>query len=187
MIGFDQGLLERIQSGFANLSESDAETYETHPILSHNLACHFDPDAAVAEIVRNHHERFDGSGFPDGLKGETIPWLARCLAVAVHVVDNTAPHPAALEAVIAQSGRALDPAAVTLFCRIPSLVDDPALFRTPLPSEIPAGLTLAAPLYGDRAGAFHLDSKLTTEDLVKKLAPPIDRSTQLGQRLQVLG
>jgi len=187
MIGFDQSLLERIQSGFANLSESDADTYETHPILSHNLACHFDPDPVVAAIVRSHHEHFDGSGFPEGLKGDAIPWLSRCLAVAVHVVDNVAPHPAALEAVIAQSGRTLDPAAVTLFCRIPSLVDDPALFRTPLPSEIPSNLSLVAPVYGDKAGSFHLDSKLTTEDLVKKLAPPIDRSTQLGQRLHVLG
>jgi len=34
------------------------------------------------EIIRHHHERFDGKGYPDGLKGEQIPKLARILCVA---------------------------------------------------------------------------------------------------------
>lgn len=187
MLGFDHALLERLHGGGAPWSDADRDIYETHPLLSYHLACHFDPDPAIAEIVRNHHEGFDGSGFPQGLKGDAIPWLARCLAVAVHLVENPALHPAALEAVIGQSGRTLDPAAVTLFCRIPGLVDDPALFRAPQPGEFMTGLGLAAPLYGAAGSAFHQDRQFTTEDLVKKLAPPVDPSTQLGQRLHVLG
>ncbi len=35
----------------------------------------------VLQIVRNHHERLDGSGFPDGLRGESIPMVARLVAV----------------------------------------------------------------------------------------------------------
>jgi len=34
------------------------------------------------EVIRCHHERFDGAGYPDGLKGEEIPFLGRILAVA---------------------------------------------------------------------------------------------------------
>ena len=187
MIGFDHSLIERFNNDFANLTETETETYETHPLLSYNLASHFDPDPVIATLVRNHHECFDGSGFPEGLKGDAIPWLARCLAVAVQLVENPSAHPAALEAVIAQSGRTLDPAAVNLFCRIPSLVDNPELFRTPLPSELLASLDLTEPVYGPDSSVFNRDSKLSTEDLLKKLAPPIDRSTKLGQRLQALG
>jgi hypothetical protein len=55
---------------------------------------------------------------------EGIPWLARCLAVAVHLVEKPVPHPAALEHLLAQAGRTLDPAAVKLFFRIPNLVGD---------------------------------------------------------------
>lgn len=41
------------------------------------------PDlATVIPIVRNHHERFDGKGYPDGLAGEAIPRLARVVAIA---------------------------------------------------------------------------------------------------------
>jgi putative two-component system response regulator len=36
----------------------------------------------IATIIRHHHERFDGRGYPDGLSGEDIPMLARVLAVA---------------------------------------------------------------------------------------------------------
>ena len=187
MIGFEPALLERVLGNSASLSDADAETYETHPILSHNLACHFDPDPVVAEIVRNHHEHFDGSGFPAGIKGDTIPWLARCLAVAVHLVEKPVPHPAALEHLLAQAGRTLDPAAVKLFFRIPNLVGDAPLFRAPQPGQPGGGQTLATPLYSSEGSAFSLDTSLTTRDLVKKLAPPVDRSTQLGQRLQTLG
>ena len=187
MIGFEPALLERILGQTASLSDADTETYETHPILSHNLACHFDPDPVVAEIVRNHHEHFDGSGFPAGIKGDAIPWLARCLAVAVHLVEKPVPHPAALEHLLAQAGRTLDPAAVDLFFRIPNLVGDAALFRAPQPGQPSSGQSQAAPVFSLEGSALHLDTSLTTQDLVKKLAPPIDRSTQLGQRLQTLG
>ena len=44
----------------------------------------------VAPIVRHHHERFDGNGFPDGLKGEEIPRLARLLALAEAWVEGLA-------------------------------------------------------------------------------------------------
>jgi len=66
-------------------------------------------------------------------------------------------------------------------------VDNPELFRTPLPSELLASLDLTEPVYGPDSSVFNRDSKLSTEDLLKKLAPPIDRSTKLGQRLQALG
>jgi HD-GYP domain-containing protein (c-di-GMP phosphodiesterase class II) len=36
----------------------------------------------VLDVIRYHHERFDGGGYPDGLAGEAIPWHARILAVA---------------------------------------------------------------------------------------------------------
>lgn len=74
----------------------------------------------IIGIVRHHHERLDGSGYPDGLAGEDIPLEARVVAVA-DVVDAIASHrpyrPArglsgAMEEILANRGRLYDPGAV---------------------------------------------------------------------------
>ena len=57
----------------------------------------------VASAIRHHHERWDGTGFPDGLSGEEIPLAARLIAVA-DAIDRTS-----LEEVEAQAGTAFDP------------------------------------------------------------------------------
>ncbi|MFN3324755.1 MAG: HD domain-containing phosphohydrolase [Bryobacteraceae bacterium] len=80
--------------------------------------------APVLPIIRNHHERWDGSGYPDGLKGEDIPLLARILQIAdIYDALTTArpykpafPHQKALE-VLEEEARIgwRDPSLVTLF------------------------------------------------------------------------
>jgi diguanylate cyclase (GGDEF)-like protein len=89
-----------------------AEFLEQVPALRH-----------LAPIVRHHHERYDGSGYPDGLKGDATPYLARVLAVAdtygSMITDwpgRTAMSPAeAREALLASAGSGLDPQIVAAF------------------------------------------------------------------------
>ncbi|MCJ7829799.1 MAG: response regulator [Desulfobacterales bacterium] len=77
-------------------------------------------------IIRSHHERFDGSGYPDGLKGEAIPQLARILAVA-DSYDAMASDRAyrkrmeegrILKIITGASGTQFDPAVVSVFQRL---------------------------------------------------------------------
>jgi putative nucleotidyltransferase with HDIG domain len=80
-------------------------------------------DPELAAIVRHHHERLDGRGYPDGLAGEDIPLGARIVAVAdtFDAVTSARPyrgarsHREALELVRAEAGTQLDPAAVAAF------------------------------------------------------------------------
>jgi len=53
-----------------------------HPLIGAELVSHIDTLAHLAPIIRGHHERYDGDGYPDGLCGEEIPFGARVLAVA---------------------------------------------------------------------------------------------------------
>jgi diguanylate cyclase (GGDEF)-like protein/putative nucleotidyltransferase with HDIG domain len=80
---------------------------------------------AVAPIVRSHHERWDGGGYPDGLKGEQIPRGARVLA-AVDCLDALTSHrqyrgavslEAAMEKVASMSGSAFDPQVIEVLKR----------------------------------------------------------------------
>jgi len=94
-----------------------------HPVTGAQIVAplEFFDDGAV--IVRHHHERLDGSGYPDGLQGETIPIGARIVAVAdtYDALTSRRPYRAALTHADAihvlrrESGRTLDAQLVQLF------------------------------------------------------------------------
>lgn len=56
--------------------------YEQHPVMGQAAIKQIKKLDAIGEIIRSHHEKFDGSGYPDGLKAEQIPIEARIVAVA---------------------------------------------------------------------------------------------------------
>jgi putative nucleotidyltransferase with HDIG domain len=64
------------------LSEEEWEIMRRHPDIGADMIAQHSALAEVAPIVRHHHERWDGSGYPSGLRAETIPFGARILAVA---------------------------------------------------------------------------------------------------------
>ncbi len=64
------------------LTEDDWKIIRRHPLLAAEILENVPALRHLAPIVRAHHERFDGSGYPDGLKGDAIPVLAQVMAVA---------------------------------------------------------------------------------------------------------
>lgn len=64
------------------MTAEEWEIIKTHPQLGATIASHAPRIADCLSGIRHHHERFDGSGYPDGLKGEAIPLEARILAIA---------------------------------------------------------------------------------------------------------
>jgi HD-GYP domain-containing protein (c-di-GMP phosphodiesterase class II) len=77
-IGLPEGLLEKAGA----LTSAERREVERHPVIGERILAILDPDGPSATIVRHHHERIDGNGYPDGLRGERIPLLSRVLAVA---------------------------------------------------------------------------------------------------------
>jgi putative nucleotidyltransferase with HDIG domain len=83
-------------------------------------------DPELSAIIRHHHERIDGSGYPDGLAGDAIPLAARVIAVAdtFDAIISTrpyrpgAPHRKAIDVLTAEAGTQLDPAAVRAFTSV---------------------------------------------------------------------
>lgn len=72
----------------------DYRAIEQHAQFGAELIIRYIPDAApVAAAVASHHERFDGTGYPAGIKGTTIPSLGRMLAVADEYAARCAPRP----------------------------------------------------------------------------------------------
>ena len=65
-----------------SLTDAASSTARTHPIISEHILNQIPALQHCAVVVRSHHERFDGLGFPDGLFGYGIPFEARLLAVS---------------------------------------------------------------------------------------------------------
>ena len=75
-IGMDDRLLKRL----GKLSVPDMETVKTHPVIGARILKPLGFLDDLAPLVLYHHERYDGSGYPEGISGETIPLGARILA-----------------------------------------------------------------------------------------------------------
>lgn len=77
-IGLSPGLLEK--AGALTLAER--RQMQEHSAIGEHILRKVEDYAEIAHIVRHHHERWDGEGYPDGLAGSEIPLLARVIAVA---------------------------------------------------------------------------------------------------------
>lgn len=64
------------------LSDEEFNIIKKHPLTGSNIIGHLGMWIDEQTIIRHHHERFDGTGYPDGLKGEEIPMLSRILSIA---------------------------------------------------------------------------------------------------------
>jgi HD-GYP domain-containing protein (c-di-GMP phosphodiesterase class II) len=112
------------------LGDAERRLMNRHPEIGADIvgAVPFLEDAA--RIVRAHHERFDGSGYPDGLAGEDIPLAARVFAVAdaLDAITTTRPYRSAAslqearQAIDRGAGAQFDPRVVRAFAEVPDEV-----------------------------------------------------------------
>lgn len=77
-IGLPAGLLEKR----GPMSLEERRLMEEHSVIGERILAKVEDYAEIAKIVRHHHERWDGQGYPDGLAGEDIPSISRIIAVA---------------------------------------------------------------------------------------------------------
>lgn len=109
------------------LTAQEWEVMRTHAWIGYNLLSRISLLAPVGHVLLSHHERYDGTGYPQGLKGDAIPLGARIFAVADTLDAMTSDRPyraalpfsEALAEVARQSGRQFDPAVVRAFLAIP--------------------------------------------------------------------
>ncbi|HEY1936876.1 MAG TPA: HD domain-containing phosphohydrolase [Candidatus Angelobacter sp.] len=113
---------EHIISKPGRLTPEEFEKMKIHPIVGAEILERVNFPYPVVPIVRAHHERWDGTGYPDGLKGEEIPMGARILS-AVDCLDALAtdrqyrkalPLDDAMQWVVDQAGKAYDPSVVSM-------------------------------------------------------------------------
>jgi putative nucleotidyltransferase with HDIG domain len=121
------GIPDRILLSEGALTEVDAAVIRKHPDWGAELIGSIDFLRKASELVRSHHERFDGAGYPRGLAGEQILLEARIFAVAdafdVLTTDRSyqpaVPFERAVERIVEGRGTQFDPRVVDAFLRVP--------------------------------------------------------------------
>ena len=105
------------------LSDDEWGLMRQHPEIGERICRPLTASRAFAPVIRHHHERFDGRGYPDGLRGDAIPLGARIVAIAdayeaiVHgrPYQPAKPHAAALDELNRLRSRQFDPELVPIF------------------------------------------------------------------------
>lgn len=117
------GIRDEILLKPGRLTSEEFEKIKEHPVIGANMLSQLGLWEEERRIIRCHHERFDGRGYPEGLRGEEIPFLARLLSLA-DAYDAMASdrayrrrmeERAILEIIHAEAGGQFDPAVVSAF------------------------------------------------------------------------
>ena len=122
------GIPDAILNKPAKLTPEEVAVMRTHSRIGYDLVSHIPFLAPAAEIVLAHQESYDGTGYPQGLKGEAIPLGARIFAVADTLDAMTSDRPyrralpwsVAYDEIRRESGQQFDPKVVEAFFTIPS-------------------------------------------------------------------
>jgi HD-GYP domain-containing protein (c-di-GMP phosphodiesterase class II) len=105
------------------LTDEEFAIIKRHPVVGSEVLSHIEQLQEALPAIRHHHERMDGSGYPDGLKGEEVPFAARIIAVAdvYDALTSTRsyrpamPVSRALEIMREGEGKQFDPRVLRLF------------------------------------------------------------------------
>lgn len=139
------GMLDKILNKPANLSPEERETIKAHPVLGAQILAPVRTFEKHVAGIKHHHEMYDGTGYPDGLKGKQIPLAGRivCLADAFDAMTSTRPYRVGLPLEFAiqemkkMAGRQFCPECVEAFVRV--------LQATGASDAVPTGPAPAAP------------------------------------------
>lgn len=125
-MAIDRAVLHKL----GELTENDWRELKHHASMSETILGSLPWMNQAAPMVRHHHERWDGTGYPDGLKGEEIPLGARIIAVAEafdHITFGSSwrepqGREDARKELEQEAGRQFDPAVVAAFLRVEPLI-----------------------------------------------------------------
>jgi cyclic di-GMP phosphodiesterase len=134
------GIRDEVLNKPGRLTESEYEHMKEHPLVAEQILSPIEELRPIVDIVKHEHERWDGNGYPMGLKGASIPLGSRLIAIADawdsmvydRVYRKALPHDAALAEIERNAGTQFDPDCVRIFC-----VLERARLKTPVTAPAP--------------------------------------------------
>jgi response regulator RpfG family c-di-GMP phosphodiesterase len=147
LVGVQRHIIRKWHEDHEPLTLAEKTLIEQHPILGQELAAFSSGLDKVGEVIRAHHECYDGRGYPDQLAAEKIPWLARVLAVVVAYASSPLNSSNAVEKIKLGAGSKFDPEAVRVFLRALAVAPASRKEREVTLGDLRPGMILARGIY----------------------------------------
>jgi len=172
---------EMLKQSSNQLNKHYGDIYRQYPAIGESLLMALEPLQAAAKLIRHHQERWAGGGFPDGIKGKTIPPGARILRLAVDFVElrqgvtlnKSMSHEDILSMMAKYSGQLYEPHLCGQFIRLMELRKEEEyengnilILRT---NQLKPGMRLARNLYSDKGTLIIYEDKILNKMLIDKL------------------
>jgi response regulator RpfG family c-di-GMP phosphodiesterase len=174
LVGLSDALLA---CSIPRMAADERIQYERHPALGEQALMALEDMQPIATIVRSHHERHDGQGFPDGLKGDEIPLGARIVGLADTFEDLQAGHLARAELkvedarMLIQRGRntQFESALVDAFLEVTRTPEAPPVFVDLSIDKLKPGMILARDLRSAEGQVLLAAGHALSADLIQRV------------------
>ena len=143
LVNNEIGVVRRWLRDPAKCSDEELVQIKKHSAASEELLQFYPGFADALSVIRAHHENWDGTGYPDKLKGETIPRLARLLAPVIFYCNQNAASVQVMALMESMAEHAFDPDGVRALAKAVPMTKMPKGEREVLLIELKAGMVLA--------------------------------------------
>jgi len=171
----------------AHLSEEEWALIKQHPLRGAQILEEMNFPKEVIAIVLNHHERWGGEGYPNGIRGQEIPLGARIVSLVDAYVAMTSerpyrralPYEKARQVIAENWGSPFDPSVIEVFLTVLDKIERRTRLREGQPLPEAAG-TAAGAEPGPAGGSAALDPLASGATIPLEKDPAPDRSTKFG-------
>ena len=182
LMNTEVGVVRRWLRDPEKCTEEELEVIMEHPGIAEKILLALDEEAyeAVAKVVRHHHEHWDGTGYPDKLKGQTIPRLSRLVSPVIFFCNQNAADVQLIKYMETElADHVFDPDAVRALVKSVPLTRMPRGEREVLLIELKSGMELARPIFNTN-GMKLLDAGKVMEDRHINKVLSINRMTPIN-------
>ena len=176
--GVDRPIIRRWLRDPDKCNRDEMKIIEQHPLTAVEMLKPFKMFQEVQPIIQAHHEDWNGKGYPNQLKGGTIPWEARLLRVALDFCSKHADPIQAMLDIEEHSGDLYDPDAVRAIAKAVPLTEMPTGEREILLIELKEGMTLGRDINNANGFLLFPKGKTLSQSMCDKLFN-IDRISPL--------
>jgi response regulator RpfG family c-di-GMP phosphodiesterase len=176
--GVDRPIIRRWLRDPEKCNRDEMKIIEQHPLTAVEMLKPFKMFQEVQPIIQAHHEDWNGKGYPNRLKGGTIPWEARLLRVALDFCSKHADPIQAMLDIEELSGDLYDPDAVRAIAKAVPLTEMPTGEREILLIELKEGMTLGRDINNANGFLLFPKGKTLSQSMCDKLFN-IDRISPL--------